>query len=126
MPNTGIDLSMVSTNTPKWKWAAGTQYEIDLGDAGSFTPRFDVSFQDDIFTNAVNRESNLIEGYYLANARLTWRNAGEDLEISAEVTNLFDEYYLLTLFDLTLAGTGWATGQPGRPREWALTVKKSF
>ena len=62
----------------------------------------------------------------LANARLTWRNEDDDLEISAEVTNLFDKYYLLTVFDLTLAGTGWATGQPGRPREWALTVKKRF
>ena len=125
-PNTGLALSMVSPNTPEWKWAVGTQYEIDLGGAGSLTPRFDISFQDDIFTNAVNRASNLIEGYHLANARLTWVNEGGDLQVSAEVANLFDKYYLLTLFDLTLAGTGWATAQPGRPREWALTVKKKF
>ena len=125
-PNTGLTLGMVSPNTPEWKWAVGAQYEIDLGGAGSLTPRFDIAFQDDIFTNAVNRSSNLIESYHLANARLTWTNADNDLEISAEVTNLFDKYSLLTVFDLTLAGTGWATGQPARPREWALTVKKKF
>ena len=51
---------------------------------------------------------------------------GKDLEISAEVTNLFDKYYLLTLFDLTVAGAGVASAQPGRPREWAVTVKKKF
>ena len=51
-----------------------------------------------------------IEGYTLANARLTWANADSDLEISAEVTNLFDEYYLLTVFDLTTAGAGISTG----------------
>jgi iron complex outermembrane receptor protein len=126
VPNTGIDLSFVSPNTPKWKWSLGAQYTIDLDNAGSLTPRVDASFQDDIYTNAVNRPSNLIEGYTLANARLTWANADDDLEISAEVTNLFDQYYLLTLFDLTTAGAGWATAQPGRPREWAVSVKKRF
>jgi iron complex outermembrane receptor protein len=126
LPNTGLALSFVSPNTPEWKWSLGAQYEIDLATAGSITPRFDMAYQSDIFTNAVNRASNLIEAYHLANARLTWQNADEDLEISAEVTNLFDKYYLLTVFDLTTAGAGIATGQPGRPREWALSVKKKF
>ena len=126
VPNTGISLDFVSPNTPKWKWAIGAQYEIDLGSTGSLTPRVDASYQSDIYTNAVNRSTNLIEGYTLANARLTWGNEEGDLEVSAEVTNLFDKYYLLTLFDLTTAGAGVATGQPGRPREWAVTVKKNF
>ena len=58
--------------------------------------------------------------------RLTWRNVGEDISIALEVTNLFDEYYLLTIFDQTIGGQGYATGQPGHPREWALTAKKKF
>jgi iron complex outermembrane recepter protein len=126
VPNTGISLDFVSPNTPKWKWAIGAQYEIDLGSTGSLTPRVDVAYQSDIYTNAVNRSTNLIEGYTLANARLTWANEQGDLEVSAEVTNLFDKYYLLTVFDLTTAGAGVASGQPGRPREWAVSVKKKF
>lgn len=126
VPNTGLTLDYVSPNTPEWKWSLGAQYEADLGSSGSIRPRFDISYQDDIYTNAVNRESNLIESYILANARLTWINEDRDLEISAEVTNLFDKYYLLTLFDLTTAGAGIATGQPGRPREWAVSIKKRF
>ena len=125
-PNTGLSLDMVSPNTPKWKWSVGAQYEIDLRNAGSLTPRVDAAYQSRIYTNAVNRASNLIDGYTVANARLTWANANKDLEVSAEVTNLFDKYYLLTLFDLTSAGAGIASGQPGRPREWAVTVKKKF
>jgi iron complex outermembrane receptor protein len=112
--------------TPKWKWSFGAQYSIDLGDAGTLTPRFDAAFQDDIFFNATNRSSNKIEDYIIGNARLTWANVGKDLEISAEVTNLFDQYYLLTGFEFTLAGGGFVSGQPGRPREWALTMKKKF
>jgi iron complex outermembrane receptor protein len=114
------------TYTPEWKWAIGVQHEFDLGTAGSITPRFDAAYQSEVFTNATNRETNRIDGYTLANARLTWANADKDLEISGEVTNLVDKYYFLTIFDLTVANAGFSTGQPGRPREWALTVKKKF
>jgi iron complex outermembrane receptor protein len=112
--------------TPEWKWAIGVQYEFELGTAGSLTPRIDAAYQSEIFTNAANRPTNRIAPYTLANARLTWANVDKDLEVSAEVTNLFDKYYLLTVFDLTLAGAGFSSGQPGRPREWAITVKKKF
>ena len=122
----GPNFGMYPTYTPKWKWSLGAQYEIPLGDAGSLTPRLDAAYQSDIYTNAANRASNLIQGYTVANARITWQNSGKDLSIAAEVTNLFDKYYLLTLFDLTIAGAGVASGQPGHPREWAVTVKKKF
>ncbi|MGE5720965.1 MAG: TonB-dependent receptor [Sphingomonadales bacterium] len=114
------------TYTPPWKWSFGAQYEIPLGNAGSLTPRFDASYQGKIYTNATNRPSNRISDYTLANARLTWANVDKDLEVSAEVTNLFDKYYYLTLFDLTIAGAGVVSAQPGHPREWAVTVKKKF
>ncbi|MBB5986808.1 TonB-dependent receptor [Sphingobium lignivorans] len=112
--------------TPKWKWSTGAQYEIDLGTAGSLTPRIDASFQSKIYTVSANRSSNRIDAYTVANARLTWRNDDEDLDVSLEVTNLFDEYYLLTIYDQTVGGQGYSSGQPGRPREWAVTVRKKF
>jgi iron complex outermembrane receptor protein len=114
------------TFTPEWKWSFGVQYEIELGSAGSLTPRFDAAYQSEIYTNATNRPTNRIDDYTVANARLTWRNEGGDLDVSLEVTNLFDEYYFLTIFDQTTSGGGFATGQPARPREWAVSVKKAF
>jgi len=86
----------------------------------------DAAYQSDIYTLSANRESNLIEGYTVANARLTWRNPDEDLEIALEVTNLFDKYYFLTIQDQTVGNQGYAHAQPGRPREWAVSVKKRF
>jgi len=112
--------------TPRWKWALGLQYSLDLGHAGSLTPRFDASYQGDVYASAANRSTNRIEGYMLANARLTWANADRDLEVSLEVTNLFDKYYYVTVMDFVSQGAGLVSGQPGRPREWAVTVKKSF
>jgi len=109
----------------KWKWSGGIQYAIDLGSAGSLTPRIDAAYTSAIYTNAANAPSNKVPAYTVANGRLTWQNAGKDLDISAEVTNLFDKYYFLNIFDLS-SNAGYATGQPGRPREWALTVTKKF
>ena len=49
-----------------------------------------------------------------------------DLDVSFEVTNLFDKYYLLTSQDQTVGNQGYVLAQPGRPREWAVSVKKQF
>ena len=45
---------------------------------------------------------------------------------SLEVTNVFDKYYTVNRFDIRSAGVPGVPGQVGRPREWALTVKKDF
>ena len=125
-PASGILPDMVSVYTPKWKWSVGAQYEVPLGSAGSITPRIDAAYQSAVYTNAVNGPTNRIAPYTVANARITWKNESNDLEVGLEVTNLFDKYYYQTLFDLTRAGAGFVTGLPGRPREWAVSVKKTF
>jgi len=69
---------------------------------------------------------NFIPSYTLASARLTWTNEGGDLDVSVEAQNLFNKYYLLTIFDLRGAGAGFRKGRPGSPQEFAVTVKKKF
>src|SRR5690606_20695880 len=78
--------------TPSWKWSVGAQHRFEMGNAGSLTPRIDAAYQSDIFTGT-NNLFNQIGAYTLVNARVTWRNPDEDLEISAELTNVFDKYY---------------------------------
>jgi iron complex outermembrane receptor protein len=123
-PN-GVQLSMTTPYTPKWKWSLGAQYEFDLSGKGSLIPRVDVSYQSAIFTNAVNTARNRIPAYTTANARLTWRSPNRDWEAAFEVTNLTDKLYYLTKFDLSSL-QGVVTGQPALPREWALTVRRNF
>ena len=123
--NTGVTESMRTAYNPKWKWSVGAQYEIDLGGVGSITPRVDAAYQSHIFGNAVNGPLNRIPGYTIANARLIYRNADKDWEASLEVTNFTNKYYFLSNFDLS-APAGVSSDQPGRPREWAVTVKKKF
>jgi len=115
----------------KWKWTLGAQYELHAGKLGSITPRVDASFQDKIYTGFSTtvggvRTLTYIPSYTLVNARLTWQNPDKDLSASLEVTNLTDKYYYVTVFDLRGAGAGLDKAQPGRPREWAITIKKKF
>jgi iron complex outermembrane receptor protein len=116
-----------------WRWAFGVQYEASLGASGTLIPRIDVSHQNALTGNVLRPAAGSpsatlgqVPSYTLANARLTWRNADEDLDISLEVTNLFDKYYFINKFDLTGAGAGVISGQLGRPQEWAVSVKKKF
>jgi iron complex outermembrane receptor protein len=121
----GVLLGYVAPTTSKWKWSVGAQYGIDLGNSGTLTPRIDAAYQSANFTNAVNAPTNRVPAYTVANARLSWQNPGKDIEISGEVTNLFDKYYFINTFDLA-ASAGYASAVPGRPREWAITVTKHF
>jgi len=123
---TGPQFGDTRPYTPTWKWSIGAQYTIDLGDSGSLTPRIDAAYQGDMYVDAANDPLGRIDAYTLANARLTWRNADEDLEVSAELTNIFDKYYFLTHSAGSSLDSDFITGQPGRPREWAVTVKKKF
>jgi iron complex outermembrane receptor protein len=117
----------------KWKASAGIQYEADLGSAGSITPRFEIAYQGRMsgadLAPVAGSPSDLVgfvPDYTVVNARLTWRNVDKDLDIALEVTNLFDKYYYYSVFDLTRLGAGVIAGSPGRPREWAVSVRKKF
>lgn len=125
-------ISKLADPAQGWQWNLGAQYEADLGDSGSLTPRIDINRQNRLPGNVLRATAGSaadifgkVPGYTLANARLTWKNAEKDLDISLEVTNLFDKYYFRSKFDLSgLAGS--VLGTPGNPREWAVSIKKKF
>lgn len=114
--------------TPKWKWSAGIQYKADLGAAGSLTPRLDASFTGKTSAGRIvgGGPIDYFRAYTLADGRLTWRNQGEDLSIALEVRNIFDRYYIPYRFAAVQSFSGTIYSQVGRPREWAITVKKTF
>lgn len=120
-----VQFGMRPPYTRKWKWSVGAQYEIQPGDAGSLTQRFDAAYQSDVWVIAVNVPQTKVEDHVVANERLTWVNARENLEPSLEVTNLFDKYYLLATAEIG-AAAGVASAQPASPRGWALTLENKF
>ncbi len=121
----GIQPHFVAPFMPEHKAAIGVQHEWALGNGSTLSPRVDWSFQSNIFTNGNNQPTNRIGSYGLVNARVTWRNAGGDLDVALEGTNLGDKYYFMSRAD-QFTGAGHTDGAPGRPREFAVTIKKRF
>jgi iron complex outermembrane recepter protein len=111
---------------PGHKAAIGAQYEVNLANGSRIVPRMDWSFQSAIFTNGNNQLTNRIGGYGLVNARIVWSNADDDLDVALEATNLTDKYYFLSRLDQVVGGGRHTDGTPGRPREFAVTIKKKF
>ena len=120
-------LDMVTPYTPEWKGSLGARYQFPATSLGKFSIRADANYQSDVYTNATNDTFNLIDSYTLVNARLVWQSTEGAWETALEVTNLTDKLYYLTLFDQHQASSvGQVTAQPGYPRMWGVTVKRSF
>ena len=125
-PISPVTLSMVSPYTPESKASLGLQYGFSVGPGGTLTPRIDVAYTDAVFSSAVNAPTNRIDSYTVVNARLTWESMSDVWEVALEATNVTDEYYYVTLFDLSTNAAGYIHGQPSRPREFAMSVKRNF
>src|SRR5690606_31125891 len=105
----------------KFKWSIGVQYEAPIGDIGTLTPRIDVAHTPGYCGNLACDPISKVDSYRMVNARLTFRTVDRDWSIALEATNLFDELYYINKLV-----TQYASAQPGRPREYALTVRRNF
>lgn len=128
-PATGIALNAKNPFLSKTKVSAGIQYEA-AAFGGTLTPRLDYDYRSGFETEALKVSTSdlpgTVAGRGLFNARLTYRTADKDWELSAAVTNLADKFYYATKFDRAGAPYFTALGIPGRPREWSLSLKRNF
>ena len=104
---------------PAWTFSIGGQYTVSLGEYGTFTPRFDVYYQDAL------RISKIFKSYTTLNLSLGWRSMDEKWEAMFAVANATDEEYFLNGFDLLVAA-GFANAQPAAPREWSIKLRRNF
>ncbi len=120
----GPSLDSMAPGTPEWKFNVGAQYTIDMDGFGTITPRFDLYYQSKIFNEYTNNPIAVEPGYAIANARITYDSPEKDWSLALGITNLFDKFYYVNRF--IQAGGHTYTGQPSRPREWSLTLKRDF
>jgi iron complex outermembrane receptor protein len=118
---------------PEWNLSGGIQYTWNLDGDAAIVPRLDWFYQSKRTNGAVNQPNNCpeecIPEYHLFNGRISYENYANNLSISLAVTNLLDKFYwqqLAAEFTATGAIPSARTGVPSRPREWAITVRKSF
>src|SRR5205823_8129845 len=102
-----------------------TAYEIALPGGAKLTPRADLYGQSEICSSVISQLS-CTDGYQLLNLRLQWTGAQGRWTAALGGTNVSNKEYFLNKFDLTPFGQNTVEGQPGRPREWYLTVGHRF
>ncbi len=124
-PATLVTLDMIAPFISKWQASAGIQYEIEAPGGSAITPRLDWSYRSEFYYNSINNPFNLVDGYRLFNARLTYDSPNRNWSVSAAVTNLTDKFYLTGIAE-NIGAYGVSTGNPGRPREWSISVSRSF
>jgi iron complex outermembrane receptor protein len=122
---------MYSPRTPEWNFGLGMEYTFNVGNGATLVPRFDYTWQDDIWfatnpvSGIVNEQDGRQPAYGVVNARVTWTNPAANWSVSAYAINLTDEYYFYGKLSL-LANSGREQGNPAAPREVGLNFRYSF
>jgi iron complex outermembrane receptor protein len=117
---------------PKVNMSAGIQYAIPLF-GGRLTPRIDAFYQSHRTNGPINLPQRdpdwTIGGYTLLNGRISYDTADGDWQVALAATNLTNKFYWYQLGAATTAAgapTDARAGNPGAPRQWAITVRKNF
>ncbi|WEK46463.1 MAG: TonB-dependent receptor [Candidatus Andeanibacterium colombiense] len=128
--------------TPKWKLSGGIAYRFQMKNGATITPRVDVDYTSKTYSDPANNgfypdpnifpqdpqfaglNPYLIPGHTTVNARIAFVSADKNWEASLSVKNLTNLYYWTNAFAFYFTGTGQYVMAP--PREWAVSIKRSF
>lgn len=121
---TSIPADGITPYTPELSYSIGAQYDHET-DVGTFSVRFDGSYQGSLYTTAENTSWSEIPGRFIGNGRISWASSDSDWRVSLEVKNIFDKYYFQSVSDVTTS-LGLVSGVPGLPRTWTLGVQRNF
>jgi iron complex outermembrane receptor protein len=115
--------------TPKWNASASVQYSRPWREYGTFRIRGDWTYESKSFSDIQNTRVLARSAHSIFNARLTWELPasafGGGWEVAVFGTNLTDKRVLVNGIS-ALDSFGSAEGFFNRPREWGVTVRKSF
>ncbi len=120
----GITVDSNFPKTPEWTYSFGAMYTAAMGD-GSIMLRSDWSHQSKI-DHVVNNSPLLKQaGYGLLGARASYISADETWELAVFGTNLTNEKYTTNGLE-SIGFVGTADANPGRPREWGVSLSYRF
>jgi iron complex outermembrane receptor protein len=117
---------------PQFSGSVGAQYTFVFS-KGELVPRVDLfyhGYRTDGAENLVQRHpDDIIPGYSLVNARLTYSSADKKWTAALSAENLLNRFYWLSLSTATNSDGSEASdrqGGPGRGREVAVTLRRNF
>jgi iron complex outermembrane recepter protein len=121
----GPALGSPLTDLPERTANLSAQYLIHLDGGSTLSPSVNASYQSAASFDAVGLERARIGARTLLDARATWKSANRNWSVALSGTNLSNKQYFINKRDLYEV-YGMTVGQPGRPREWAMTLRRAF
>lgn len=112
-------------NVPEWTASASFDADLYDGDAGTLVLHGDWTYKGGHFKDAINTPTLFQEGYSVFGANISFELPDTRWKVSAGVTNLTNERYLLGGYS-DLQQTGATTGNYSRPREWFLKLRYRY
>jgi len=113
------------TNAPEFSGALNVEYRTDLANGGNLSARVGYSYQSEVWPTTDLSPVIKQPGYGLISAGVIW-TVNDAWTLSLQGTNLADEEYRTTGYNLVSAGLGVLTGFYGAPRQYSLTARYSF
>ena len=108
-------------------------YRINFKNGSMLIPRIDMFYQGERSVGTITEKPdsyNTVPDYTLYNARLKYMTADTHWSLSLEAQNLFNKFYWVGFTSDSNDGGETLlyprTGQPGRPRTLALTLRYNF
>jgi iron complex outermembrane receptor protein len=119
----GVFRDVTPAHTPEWQFAGLGRYTWPTPVfGGHLALQVDFTYTDDRYHNIRNFDAQNMDSFWLTNARLAWLSADEHWEATFFVSNLTDERYVHTGFDLaTLCGC--AEEAWGKPRWYGARLR---
>ena len=123
-------------NAPRFKVSGGIEYAFDLNRLGRITPRYDITWTDDVnfdpsagrgvpdASGNFNRPDYTIgqKGFALQNVSIRYIAPSEQLELAVWARNITNEVYKTLSFDAS-GGPGFVGNLVGDPRTYGVSVK---
>lgn len=113
------------TNAPDFSGAVNVEYRTDLANGGNLSVRGTYSYQSEVWPTTDLSPVIRQDGYGLLSAGVTYRH-NDAWSFSLQGTNLLDEEYRTTGYNLVSASLGVLTGFYGPPRQYMLTARYDF
>ena len=112
-------------SAPENSGALNVEYRTDLANGGNLSARVGYSYQSEVWPTTDLSPVIKQPGYGLVSAGVIW-TVNDAWTLSLQGTNLADEEYRTTGYNLVSAGLGVLTGFYGAPRQYSLTARYSF
>jgi len=113
------------TNAPEFSGALNVEWRTGLANGGDLSARVTYAYQSEVWPTTDLSPVIKQPGYGLVNAGVIW-NVNDAWTLSLQGTNLADEEYRTTGYNLVSAGLGVLTGFYGPPRQYSLMARYSF